>query len=66
MHDEVNKSELYNRKLLRTKGEIPADRKEAHLGLLSKFEKFHSNVTKFADAVDEDIPELEALPAGRF
>jgi len=65
-HDEQLKSELHNRKLLQTRGEIPPDRKETHCTILNKVEKYKAMVAKLADALCENLPELPTLPAGKL
>ncbi|ODN04067.1 Regulator of nonsense transcripts 2 [Orchesella cincta] len=62
-HEELLKSEKYNRKLLITKGEIAADRQEAHSELSSRFEKYHNNATKLSYLLDIPMPVLRQLPA---
>lgn len=63
-HEEVLKSEKYNRKLLVTKGEVPADRLDAHNELATRFDKYHSNASKFGYFLDIEMPALRQLPAG--
>ncbi|XP_035701719.1 regulator of nonsense transcripts 2 isoform X3 [Folsomia candida] len=63
IHTEKQRSELHNRKLLRSKGEIPTDRKEVHMGIVAKFDKYLGTATKFSDLLDSDLPVLVDLPA---
>lgn len=50
--------ERQNRKILQTKGELSAERKERGDALAASFHKLNSGTINLAEALDEDLPVL--------
>lgn len=57
-HKELKNMERQNRRILQTKGELSAERKETFDTLLQTYQKLLANTAVFADLLDEDLPEL--------
>lgn len=57
-HAELKNMEKQNRKILQTKGELSAERKEKYETALQTFQKLQANAITFADLLDEKLPEL--------
>ncbi|XP_078309820.1 regulator of nonsense transcripts 2-like isoform X4 [Crassostrea virginica] len=57
-HKELKNIERQNRRILQTKGELSAERKEKFDAMLQAYQKLLSNTAIFADLLDEDLPEL--------
>ncbi|KAG8271347.1 Regulator of nonsense transcripts upf2 [Homalodisca vitripennis] len=50
--------ERKNRRILQTKGELSTERKERGEALAALFQKLFNGTLNFAEALDEDVPEL--------
>ncbi|KAK3612029.1 hypothetical protein CHS0354_021705 [Potamilus streckersoni] len=55
---ELKGMERQNRKILQTKGELSADRKEKYEEAYNAYQKLYSNTSVLSDLLDEDMPEL--------
>lgn len=47
---------------MKHRGEIPEDRQAAHNEIIGNFDKFNTNITKLAEILNENLPELKSLP----
>ncbi|XP_015594730.1 regulator of nonsense transcripts 2 [Cephus cinctus] len=57
-HKELQAFEKQNRKILQTRGELSAERKEKLEALQASYERLLSGVQSFSDTLDEPVPEL--------
>ncbi|XP_058806384.1 regulator of nonsense transcripts 2 [Phymastichus coffea] len=57
-HKELQAFEKQNRKILQTRGELSAERKEKLETLQLSYERLLTSVQHFSDTLDESIPEL--------
>ncbi len=57
---ELQNTERTNRKILLTKGEVHAERREKAEALQLSYSKLFSNTEQLADVLDEDMPDLAA------
>ncbi|XP_015127753.1 regulator of nonsense transcripts 2 [Diachasma alloeum] len=57
-HKDVQAFEKQNRKILQTRGELSAERKERFEALQVSYERLTTSVQNFAETLDESIPEL--------
>ncbi|XP_046682701.1 regulator of nonsense transcripts 2 isoform X2 [Homalodisca vitripennis] len=57
-HSEMQAFERKNRRILQTKGELSTERKERGEALAALFQKLFNGTLNFAEALDEDVPEL--------
>ncbi|KAK2583922.1 hypothetical protein KPH14_001186 [Odynerus spinipes] len=57
-HKELQAFEKQNRKILQTRGELSAERKEKLEALQVSYERLLNGVQSFSDTLDEPIPEL--------
>lgn len=55
---EFQAFERQNRKILQTKGELSAERKERGENLTASFQKLYMGTMSFAEVLDEDVPQL--------
>ncbi|XP_076337894.1 UPF2 regulator of nonsense mediated mRNA decay isoform X2 [Tachypleus tridentatus] len=54
----LHNMEQHNRRILQTKGELSAERKEKFEAAQLAFQKLLSSTQQFSDIIDEDLPEL--------
>ncbi|XP_035737800.1 regulator of nonsense transcripts 2-like [Vespa mandarinia] len=57
-HKELQAFEKQNRKILQTRGELSAERKEKLESLQVSYERLFNGVQSYSDTLDEPIPEL--------
>lgn len=57
-HAEMQAFERHNRRILQTKGELSAERKERGENLAASFQKLYNATISFAEALDEEVPVL--------
>uniref|UniRef100_A0A1B6LDI7 Regulator of nonsense transcripts 2 n=1 Tax=Graphocephala atropunctata TaxID=36148 RepID=A0A1B6LDI7_9HEMI len=64
-HGEMQAFERQNRRILQTKGELSAERKERGDALAALFQKLLNGTLNFAEALDEDVPALPEEKSSR-
>jgi len=57
-HKELHNFERQNRRILQTKGELSAERKEKHEAMNQNYVKLLGTTQQFSDILAEDMPEL--------
>lgn len=62
-HKELINFERQNRRILQTKGELSAERKERQESMTQNYNKLLSTTQQFSDILAEEMPELKQDPA---
>ncbi|RZF42335.1 hypothetical protein LSTR_LSTR004143 [Laodelphax striatellus] len=57
-HSEIQMFEKQSKRILQTKGELSADRKEKSEAMAASFQRLLAGAQSFAEILDEDVPEL--------
>uniref|UniRef100_A0A182YK23 MIF4G domain-containing protein n=1 Tax=Anopheles stephensi TaxID=30069 RepID=A0A182YK23_ANOST len=61
-HRQLQLAEKSRRKMLQSKGEVTAEKREQLAQLQASYEKLHASTSALADLLGEAVPQLEELP----
>uniref|UniRef100_A0A182PG91 MIF4G domain-containing protein n=1 Tax=Anopheles epiroticus TaxID=199890 RepID=A0A182PG91_9DIPT len=61
-HKQLEQAEKSRRKMLQSKGEVTAEKREQLAQLQASYEKLHASTSTLADLLGEAMPVLEELP----
>ncbi|XP_050079483.1 regulator of nonsense transcripts 2 [Anopheles maculipalpis] len=61
-HRQLQLAEKSRRKMLQSKGEVTAEKREQLAQLQASYEKLHASTSALADLLNECVPQLEELP----